>query len=176
MTFQLNRLYYLNTKRFWSYMIKWMLFFVLSAALMYLKNGTIEIETAVALLVFTVVILVDEYRRHPGKFSVENREVILWMHLKKHLPDGVTFNRRRYRIAKLFVTVRNVKQIEYSSDVDEKVGTLRIYGEICTQNKSGEYVDPYHPLEVVELMGVKSFREARYQLQKEFPDAVFTRI
>ena len=176
MTFQLSRLYHFKTKAFWSYFSKWLLFIALGSALILLKNGTIGFETIVALLILTIFYEIDYIRRLPGKFTIENREVILWMYLKKRLPDGFTFNRRHYRTAKFFVTVRNVKQIEYSSDVEEKVGTLRIYGEIRTQSKNGEYVDPYEPLEVVELIGVKSFREVRYQLQKEFPEAIFTRI
>ena len=173
MTFRINRLYYLKTKAFARYLGVLLLFFALAGAWSIYSKKAIGSETIVAMLLIIALYVYLYLRRFPKQFEVSDGEVVLWMRLKKALPSGVHINHTNWYYKKLFMTVCRVQRIEFSFAEDRSVGTVRLYGEIRTQTKSGEYVDPIDPPSYIELAGIRSFPHARACLMQAFPQAEY---
>lgn len=171
MTFRANRIYCLLTKSFWIELIPAILFVALGMALVWRHGEKIK-SAIIAFPVVLIVLGLSHILRQPKEFTVRENELTLSLQLKKQLPPYVRVNKRNWTWAKLFVVMRDVKRIECRSFSGDRVGNIRLYGELYAQDFDGDCADIRDCPEYVEICGVQNLTEVLYQLKKAFPSAV----
>lgn len=166
--YRINRIYSVFSKAFWKFVLGVVLPCELLIVIWAIVKSSFGIKQLMGMgMVFAVAVAVSVLIR-PAMFILDDAAIRCQMYLQKDLPF---FVRRSKLGSAMTVSVCRISKIEYAPLGNGSVGSLRLTGEIRTQNQKGEYEDVRNPPKTVEFFGVCNFQQVCRDLRTAFPQA-----
>ena len=178
-TFELNRIYYLVSRRFCKNALSTIGVVTFAALFWQIQNDRWD----QLWLFFAIYLLVTwgiTCARQPKNFSVdENNCLILRLYLKKTYSSV-----RGHRFSKkTLTTVTAIRKIEYCTkrnnaafDEADAAANIRVHGNVVPHDMDGEVLHDVMLPVAVDICGVKNFSSVLSQLRAASPDASFEQV
>ena len=169
--YSVNRIYSVFSKSFWKFVLGVVLPCELMIVIWAIARSSFGVKQLTGMGLVFVVALVGWLLARPAMFILDDSTIRCRMYLQKDLPFFMRVNKQKNVWSSMTVSVCRISKIEYAPWGIGTVGSLRLTGEIRTQNQKGEYEDVRNPPKTVEFFGVCNFQQVCRDLREAFPQA-----